>query len=474
MKAGKVLTEPPVAAVAVMLLAAIVLGGGGTANPATEILLQLAFAVTACALAFVTQRTATNWRNPPPRAIAFAAVVLAVPLLHLLPLPASLWTALPARQPMMAGLTLAAAADTWRPLSLVPSRTLASFLAMVPPTCLLLVTAGLRPQQQRALLLVVGGGTLASVLVGGLQLASGNGGGWSLYAQHHIGNLVGFQANRNAQADVLQIGLLAVVAYAAGSVHARDRGLASPALVAVICGLLSFAVVMTGSRAGISILPVTLGIALFIAWPRVRGMIRRPALYLGAALAPFVVIGAMVAAKGSGVLSRIAARFSFTGDAREDLWVDAVYALGQVWPAGGGMGSFQPLLMAAERLEVVDPSVPMRAHNDWLEFLVEAGLPGIAALTAALVLLALGARDTVRAYRTSPAAADQRALAWFGFGVLAIIGLHSIVDYPLRSMSLASLAACAAGVLLSARPAPQRDTSGQGSAALQQNGALPA
>jgi uncharacterized protein YycO len=51
----------------------------------------------------------------------------------------------------------------------------------------------------------------------------------------------------------------------------------------------------------------------------------------------------------------------------------------------------------------------------------------------------------VRAWRAAP---GMRRQLIFGLGVLIIIALHSVVDYPLRSMALACLAGVAAGMLV--------------------------
>jgi O-antigen ligase len=159
------------------------------------------------------------------------------------------------------------------------------------------------------------------------------------------------------------------------------------------------------------------------------------------------------------VLGRVAARFSFTTDARQDLWVDAVYAAKQVWPVGGGIGSFAPLLLSAERLEVVDQSIPVRAHNDWLEWLIEGGAPSILMLAAIIAILLWLVIRRIRALTHDRPAVMLRSQTMFGLGSLLLIAAHSFVDYPLRSMSLATLAAVAAAMLIDPAAFPLRKTS---------------
>ncbi|MFX7025356.1 O-antigen ligase family protein, partial [Acinetobacter baumannii] len=73
-------------------------------------------------------------------------------------------------------------------------------------------------------------------------------------------------------------------------------------------------------------------------------------------------------------------RFALHDLSRITIWQDTLTAIGNVWPVGGGFGTFQELFNSVEALETVDPAVAGRAHNDWLEVTLEAGLAGLAAL----------------------------------------------------------------------------------------------
>ena len=89
--------------------------------------------------------------------------------------------------------------------------------------------------------------------------------------------------------------------------------------------------------------------------------------------------------------------------------------------------------------------MPNRAHNDFLELALEAGLPGL------LLLTALGGAlvwRMVRRLRDAGAVEGPRAQVWFAAGVLVLLATHSLVDYPLRSMALATLAGVASGMIL--------------------------
>lgn len=435
-----------VALIASVLLAlSLILGGGGSPAPLLEIALQVCAALAALAVlvfapAAIGHVPAAAWR--------IAALIVIVPLLQLIPMPPSWWQGLPGRGPQLAALELIGAADSWRPLSLSPSRTLASLLVAMSAALSLLLAAGLDRTGRYRLIATVAGLGILSLLVGAAQLSGGTQSLFRFFDPEEI-FLTAFQANHNSTADLL---LVAMIALAAWARHWLDRGTVQPSalqlagVVSVADGVMVLALILAGSRAGIALLPIALVFQYLILQPGARFNWARAGLSSIAAL----VLGgaAYLALRHNRAIEAIAARFDFSGEFRPELWRDSIYAMGQYWPAGSGQGTFVPVMMAVERLEVVDPTLPNRAHNDFLELLIGAGLPGalVLALVTALVLHA-----TWRAVRQPPAGSRSQVL--FACGTLLIFALHSQVDYPLRSMALAALAATAVGLLI-----PGRDT----------------
>lgn len=436
-------------AAAVLLSAAVVLGGGGSPSVGFELALQLVFAAGLVALAAVAMvKPAWVQGNPPLSAWLIAGLVLAVPLAQLAPLPPAVWQALPGRGMEVASLKLAGAEAKWMPLSMTPDLTLAGLLALVPPVILLMLVSTLSVPLRRALLVVVLALGAASILLGAAQLAAGAGTAFRLFDYTHEGYLVGFQASRNIQVDFLLVVLLcvpALAAFAPASIPPALRIALVPGALLVVLA----AVFFTGSRAGIAITPIALGLTAFSLRHQFQ---RLPIARLAAGGAAVLALAAAVLLFGNGANTKVLERFALTEDGRQDLWIDTSYAIGQHWPMGSGMGSFIPIFHAAERLETLDPSLPVRAHNDWLEFTLEAGLPGIAVLVAIGLVLARGLYLTCPYSRSKDKQVD--ALTWyFAVGTLTVLALHSIVDYPLRSMSMACLAAVAAAL---AMPPPRR------------------
>jgi O-antigen ligase len=143
------------------------------------------------------------------------------------------------------------------------------------------------------------------------------------------------------------------------------------------------------------------------------------------------------------VLAGIFARYSLGAELRPQIWIDSLTAARTYFPVGAGLGAFLPVFLAAERLEAIHPVIPNRAHNDFLELVIEAGALGFA---VAALMIALLARQALIQWREGSARSRRQMV--FALAVLAIVGLHSLVDYPLRSLSLACVAAAGAGLLI--------------------------
>lgn len=435
---------PGTALCMVLVGASIVLGGGGTVNPQTEMMLQLLTAILMIPLA-----ASTTWQRGmgsiPRTALILAALVLLLPLAQLVPLPPSVWHGLPGRDIERQSLALVGADQSWMPLTMAPARTFASLLAMICPVLLMLQVSRLSVRGRGWLCATIIGGGVASLLLGVLQLSHTGGWTWSLYNQFSDGFLVGFQANRNAEVDVLMIAILAIGVLVASKLGDGRRHAVTWACL--ILSLLAFGtgIMMTGSRAGIALSPLALLVVGLMIWPVLQH--KKAALLWTGGIFGALVIGVAALMQLASV-QKVAARFSLTKEARWDLWADTWYAIHQVWPFGSGIGTIIPMLEASERLDVVDTTRPVRAHNDWLEWTLEGGLPGLIILGLVLLLVVVVAARALIAVHRSGTAHGRRAQVLFGCGVLLIEGLHAIMDYPLRSMALAALTAVAFTFLL--------------------------
>ena len=326
------------------------------------------------------------------------------------------------------------------------SRTLAALLSLAPPLLLLLITATLNTRARLTLVSTIAVVGVISIVVGALQLSADDASAIRFYGLS-APQLTGFQANHNSTADVLLIAMIAATVMLRATIEHR-RGSASQALVLAIAGSVTaffvIAVVLTASRMGILLLPIALLANLWILRPWLP--VSRKALIGGAlGLAALALLGLLLA-RNNEVLGSIAARFDFSEELRPQLWQDGLFVVRQHFPFGVGMGNFVPALVADERLEVVRQFLPNRAHNDFIELAAEAGLFGLLALSAVTWLVGRAAWQQL--HLTGQRTAST---AVFAAAALLILALHSMVDYPLRSMSLACLAAVCVGLFLTSQ-----------------------
>ncbi len=434
---------PGTALCMVLVGAAIALGGGGTVNPQTELILQVLTAIVLIPL-FASPRWQKGLGHVPLAIRLLAGLVLVLPVLHLVPLPPSIWQGLPGREIERQSLALIGAENTWMPLSMAPARTFASLLAMICPVLLMMQVSRLSVRGRNWLCITIIGAGVVSLLLGALQLSHTAGWNWSPYSHISEGYLVGFQANRNAQADFLLYAMLALGVVVAtrlsdGRHHALTWAVFLFLFISFLIGLL-----MTGSRTGIALILPTLATLGLMLWPTLQN--RKAALLWLGGIFGVVITGAAAVSQLQSV-QKVADRFFLTKEARWDLWSDTWFAIQQVWPYGSGIGTIVPMLEAAEQLDVVDTTRPVRAHNDWLEWYMEAGVPGLIVLgIIAILLCALAARGLMTSFRPN-GNVGRRAQVLFGCGVMVICALHSVMDYPLRSMALAALTAMAVAFL---------------------------
>ena len=423
------------------------LGGGGSPSPITELALELLAMLIL--LAWLTLPSCRDqWRRVPVPARLIAGIMVALPLLQLIPLPPAVWQALPGRELQREALALVDLDQTWRPISLAPQRTLASLLSLLPPLLMLTMAATLDRSGRMRLIWVVLIVGVASLLLGALQLTGGDASPSHLYGDVRA-VLTGFQANRNSTADFLLVAMLGVPMLVRSLVD-RHRLPGSRLLVLGLTGggLATFAlgVALTGSRSGIMLLPIPFAASLWLLhnWLPLE---RRHAL-TGLAVLGTMGVLTLLLARNSPVLAAVLQRFDFSNELRPQIWRDALYVAQTHFPVGVGMGNFTPALLIGEQLEAVRPFLPNRAHNDYLELVVEAGIAGIAAFSAASWLVL---REGWRAWHDP--ARGGAGLVVFATCGLTVVALHSVVDYPLRSMSMACLGAVCVGLLMAPRVA---------------------
>lgn len=418
----------PVSAVALIVLAAtLILGGAGDGYPMIGAAIQMAaiFLLALCAIAPGPSRFGAITRC----GIVLIIAATLLPLLHLLPLPPALIPEVPGRDHAAAVWAMIGVDANWRPLSLDRGYTLDTMLELLPALGLFWAALLVGRRRQRALLAVVVAVAVISALVGVFQRASGV---FYLFADAHDRNATGLFVNRNHQATFLLVAMVLVPA--ALSAVTSLRGAARTGVIAAAALLFAGGVIATTSRAGLILLPLALAATAFLT---LETRVRAGALLGG--IAALVIAGAIVAQNAAVRL--VLARFAQV-DERAIYWQDSIPAIRAFWPAGSGIGTFTRVFPIYEDDTLVAGTRINAAHNDYVQLLLEGGLPAAVLIVAGVALIGWA---IIRLGRAPP---GEARLGQAAGAAIVIVLLHSIVDYPLRMLSMMAVLGLLAGVLL--------------------------
>lgn len=373
--------------------------------------------------------------------LLFAGAVAIVLAIQLIPLPPSLWAALPGRDfyQVLAGVD--GLGGVWRPISFAPDLTWNSLLSLLPPLLFLLAVPVLGTRVSRWLLIGLWITILASGLLGLMQMAGGADSPLRFYRISNTDSAIGFFANRNHQAAFLTMGI-PLAAWWAGRGNVAPRLRRARWLIAGSAVLfLLTAAVMTQSRMGgvLVLLSFLLTAALIV-----RGAGLRKGTLAGLAAAGLAAAG--LAAVGLTTWSE--SRLSVSR-AEEDLRIrvlpETLEAARTFFPIGAGWGSFAQVYPRFESIEDLAPEYLNHTHNELTQIVIEGGVAAIALL---LVFLLWFARAAWRAWSGPGVHGTPEARLCTILMVLPLIG--SITDYPLRTPLMACAFAVAAAILATA------------------------
>ncbi len=437
----------PLLAICALLVVAFVFGGGGVRYGLANLLVQ----ITALGiLAFHRDAFLTFWKNSPLPLRILTALSLLLPALFLIPLPQAVWGGLPGRD-LVAQSLEAIGSGGWRPASVDPARTLVALTGLIVPLTVLAVgwTIPRRHLMTVGWLIVALG--LACFALGVLQVLSGGNSAVIFAERGPTGLLYGTFANRNST-GVFLVGALTLAALLPLPL-ARPHPAGLPVRLG-ICALLLLAVVLTRSRTAfvLAAIPIALGLArAFWAWRGAQsgGGSGRGSLAVFAGIALAVIAIGSVVAIAPGRIGETIERFEATDDARVYIWEDAAYSADRFWPVGAGMGTFDEVFQVDESLEFLTKRRAGRAHNDYLELAIEAGIPGLGIAAGWLLLVGWLSWKAGRSQFRWP--------AWGCGALLLAVALQSITDYPLRNQTMLAVAAFALLLLARVASAPDRE-----------------
>ena len=204
-----------------------------------------------------------------------------------------------------------------------------------------------------------------------------------------------------------------------------------------------FVMVLSGSRSSWLYLLSAAGLAFL--WQR-RDQALRPLLYftlvllLGFGLMHFVVqIPWLEGATGSVTTTERLFGDNASGAIRLHLWREAALIFAQFPLLGAGFGqfAFQHFQLAAELHNPAITGLYNNAHNLVMQIAAEAGLAGVVILLGTLGLWFW--QSVVRR-------AQFTLYHWWGYAILAVLGIHSLLEYPLWYVYFMGVAAVMLGM----------------------------
>ena len=419
-------------------LAFVFLTGGGSRADIQSLVFLRAGAILMCGFALFSINGAHLRAN---RVLfSFMGACFGLVALHLLPLPPSIWHALPGRNLVQEIDAAVGLNQSWRPLSLVPTTTWNAFWSLFVPLAALLLGVQLKPTDIERLLQVILGVGMASGFIGLLQVIGDPHGQLYFYHITNNGMAVGLFSNRNHSAFLLVTLIPMLAIFACARIRTEEQAAVRAAIALGCLALLIPLILVTGSRMGLALMALALALAALLyrrptdltERKRIYGRLNPRAIIGISGLALFVLIFFLLSRTSS--ISRIIA-----GDQHPDLrfqvWGPTLEIASKYFPGGSGIGTFVETYKIDEPASLIGPDYLNHAHNDFLEIAMTAGAPGLLLLALAFIVLI---RWSLTAWRASVSDASAR-FARLGSCVVLILALGSLSDYPLRTPSLSCL-----------------------------------
>ena len=426
----------------VLLLAVLwVAGGASRADASGQVLVRSASAVVLVIAILLGVRPVFS-RMRPVLFLLLAAATLA--LLQLLPLPPAIWELLPGRHVFVEPMRANGIGEPWRPLAIVPGAAVNAAASLILPTTALVLTAGLPDTERKRLPGLVLVLVSLSMLLGLLQFS-----GAAInnpFINDTPGQVSGSFANRNHLALFLALGCLLAPVWAFLDGHEpRWRGPTAFGLVL----LFVLTILASGSRTGLLLGVLALGIGFMVVRRGVgRALGRYPRWVFPAlisALVGVIAIFVLISFTADRALSITRVLAADPGQDMRALSLPTVLAMiGDYFPFGSGLGGFDRIFRIHETLPLLSLTYFNHAHNDWLEIVLDAGLPGLLLLLAAVLWWTWA---SVRAWRAGP----RHALPKLGSAMLLLMMIASIFDYPARTPMIMAMIIIA-GMWLSGNP----------------------
>ena len=435
-----------------LFMLVVLFTGGGSRYDISSVGPLRAISAVFLAIAIYAQTQKSFHKVAPP--VSLLIILGLLMAAQLIPLPPALWSGLPGREAIYEAGVLIDANEIWRPITLSPLRTLNALTSLVVPLSALMLLALLDEEGWRRVPILIVAAGIASALLGIAQVTLPGAASLYFYEITNQGSAVGFFANRNHNALFLNIALLI------SSWHVLpDRPRWNPANLFTAAGhlILLLGILINGSRFGFALFGlVALILAFrFILRARSEGKLgqagplpQQMLAFLGGAVA-LGIIALFLASDRVPALSRL-----FEQDVAQDLRARSFATVWQMagdnLPFGVGFGAFEQAYRKVEPDALLSSVYFNHAHDDWLQIVIEGGVPAILIFCFGLFLIV---RRGFKIWQLRKLRATSLSEPLLGFLILTMIGLHIFVDYPLRTPIMMVIAAIALGWIFRSRNA---------------------
>ena len=414
----------------------LVFGGAGREGRYFHGILQAlaAIGLLGLTLSWPKRQKLVRLRTP----IGLLAAMVLIALFQSIPLPPIVWQSIPGREEIVRNFVSLDLPLTSMPISLDVEATLSTLGYALPPLFVLVICNRIGGRRLKLVIpWAMGLGAVGSVILGAAQVLTGDNSALYLYDSTNKGLPVGTFANVNHFANFLLITLPFTVFLfrdLGKNWQASDRSMAIMFLTIATLLHLFVGIIAAGSFAIYIMSVPVLGFAYLCSRIQSDDSTGRltPARRGATAIAILTVIATGLVLIGAGALGGVDHFLS-----RPEIWSTTWQAIQDHWLFGTGLGSYPAVIPLYEDPNAVTSTYLARAHNEYLQIFLEAGVPGVAVIVVAFAWLIQRARAIWR---------DENKNSMIAFRKVAMISicvivLHSFVDFPARSPAIGAFLA---------------------------------
>jgi len=405
-----------------LLILCVVLGGTAQDVQSYKIILYLVSLLFIGHSLSSSNKPFSSLLRPP---VIFGCVLIGLYLLYIIPLPPSIWTELSGREVIIRGYNLVGMDLPWLPISLTPEKTLFSLFNFIPAISIILVmklSASQREINKSIFSIIVI--ALISSLLGLFQILD-NSQSMILYEIFNEGSPIGVFSNVNHQASLITLSIPLAMYMAFGRAY---RSPVNPTKAFAIAAIFIFCIttILTRSSAGYLFLIFTLIASIYLLS---RGSSYNKVVSVFGLLIITMLLGDSLLYGGQ--LQDILTKFSVESQtSRSVIYKTSLLAQKDLGLLGGGPGSFSDIYRMYENRSQLSNVFINEAHNDYLQIWIELGVLGIITVISGLIWFI---SIVIKALFSS----NNSNYKLLSFCISAIVLIfHSIVDYPLRTISL--------------------------------------